>query len=58
MDKEKKNQLLAIPNSQYENIISSSADHSILNKRSEHPIYKCRRSEIPSTDISSTYNGK
>ena len=58
MDKRRKWNLLVIPNSPSENIVSSSIQHSIQNKRKEHSIKKYRRSRIPIVDTSASDNGK
>ena len=61
MDKQKKiiiNKSLVIQDSGYKNISSSSADHYVVNKKNECPIYKYRRFEIPSIDISSLDSGE
>ena len=58
MDKQIKRKSLAFPDSQYENITSSSNDHSGLKKLNERPIYKHRSLGIPILEISTSDNGK
>ena len=58
MDKRRKQKLLVIPHSPSEDIVSSSVQHSIWNKRKKRPIKKYRHSRIPIAETSTSDNGK